>query len=346
MRSPDFSRYSRQTLLPQIGPDGQRGLAAGRAALIGCGALGTVLAGTLVRAGVGHVRLVDRDFIELDNLQRQVLFDEADVVAGLPKAVAAERKLRAINSSVHVEGHVADVNADNIERFCEGASVLLDGTDNFETRFLLNDVAVKHGIPWVYGACVGVEGLVMPILPRDTPCLRCIWEQPPPPGASPTCDTVGVLGPLVQWVASMQAIEALKILMGQKDAIHRRLVSIDAWSGEQRELDMQSAYNDGDCPCCRHGRYEFLEQPAGGRTVSLCGRNSVQVSPPPQTASPDLDLIQRRLPAGVRPVRNEFLLRFEADGLQITLFPDGRAIVKGTADPAVARSTYARYIGA
>ncbi|MGB9626331.1 MAG: ThiF family adenylyltransferase, partial [Phycisphaerae bacterium] len=233
-----LERYSRQILFEPIGEAGQRRLLASRVTIIGCGALGTAMANAMVRAGVGFVRIVDRDYIELNNLARQSLFDEQDIAENLPKAEAARRKLARINSQVAVEAVVADANRHTIETFADGADLLLDGTDNFETRFLINDTAVKHGIPWIYGACVAATGLAMPILPRVSPCLRCVFEQAPPPEMTPTCDTVGVLGPLVTMVASHQAMEALKILTGRLDAVNRRMVHFDAWSGRIAQINM------------------------------------------------------------------------------------------------------------
>lgn len=341
---PRLARYARQSLFEPFGERGTRALTLARATLIGCGALGSVLADTLVRAGLGALRIVDRDFLELNNLQRQVLFDEHDLAENLPKAVAAARKLRRINSAVEIEPVVADANPSNIEEFCRDADLLLDGTDNFETRFLINDVAVQYGIPWVYGACVAAEGIVLPILPRRTPCLRCIWEDAPPPGMSPTCDTAGVLAPVVHLVASLQALEAMKILAGQLDAVNRQLVLIDAWTGRFRQVDMQSAFDAGDCPCCKHNRYEFLRGERGSASATLCGRNAVQVLPA-AAGRVDFRELAARLKSGTRPVFNAYLLRFAVDAYSVTVFSDGRAIIQGTSDPAVARTIYARYIG-
>ncbi|MFO0839207.1 MAG: ThiF family adenylyltransferase [Phycisphaerae bacterium] len=333
-------------LFEPLGVDGQRRLRLSRVALVGCGALGTVLANTLVRAGVGWMRIIDRDFIELDNLQRQVLFDEHDIAANLPKAEAAARKLRKINSAVEVEPVVADVNPANAESLCADVDLILDGTDNFETRFLVNDVAVKAELPWVYGACIAAEGLVMPILPRQTPCLRCIWEEAPPPGMTPTCDTAGVLGPVVNIVASLQALEAMKILSGRLEALNRRLVTIDAWLGTVRMLDMRSARDAGDCPCCKQGKFEFLSGERASASAALCGRNAIQILPATSGARIDFREIASRLRGTSRPVFNEFLLRFDIGEHSVTLFRDGRAIVQGTSDPAVARGVYAKYVGA
>lgn len=341
---PELARYSRQTLFAPLGEAGQRALRRGYAVIVGCGALGSVLASTLARAGVGKLRIVDRDFIELDNLQRQILFDEHDIAANLPKAEAAARKLRRINSAIEIEPMVSDVNAGNAERICGDADIILDGTDNFETRFLLNDLAVKNRQPWVYGACIGAEGLVMPIFPGEGPCLRCIWEEAPPPGTSPTCDTAGVLGPVVSVVASLQALEALKILAGRLEAVNRNLVTLDLWSGSIRNLNMQSAREQGDCPCCKQGRYEYLSGEKASAASALCGRNAVQVLPA-SGSRVNLKQVSERLRSG-RPALNEFMLRFQVEQFAVTLFADGRAIVKGTNDPVVARSVYAKYVGA
>lgn len=342
-------RYSRQVLFKPIGAAGQRRLLASRVTLVGCGALGSVLANTLVRSGVGFLRIVDRDYLELDNLQRQVLFNEDDLAAGLPKAEAARRALARINSEVRVEAVVTDANASNVEALCEGAHLILDGTDNFETRFLMNDVAVKHGVPWVYGACVAAEGLVMPILPRETPCLRCIWEEAPPPGVSPTCDTAGVLSTVVNLVASFQAAHAIKILIGRKDELNRDLLTIDGWACRVRGIDMQSARETGDCTCCKRGRYEFLERRGEAQSTALCGRNAVQVFPQraaaDRAAPLDFGALASRLGPECDARFNAYLLRFRAGACEVTVFADGRAIVKGTADPTAARVIYSRYIG-
>lgn len=339
-----LSRYSRQMLFEPFGERSQKMLRHARITIIGCGALGSVLAGTLVRAGVGYTRLIDRDFVELDNLQRQVLFDEHDVSSHLPKAEAAARKLRKINSAVEVEPLVVDLNHRNAEQLLADAELLLDGADNFETRFLVNDVAVKHDIPWVYGACVGAEGLVMPILPRKTPCLRCVWDEAPEPGMSPTCDTAGVLSPVVNVVASMQAMEAMKILAGKLDEVTRQLLTIDVWHGRFRGMQMQAALS-GACPCCKQGRYEYLDGARGSGATTLCGRNAVQIARPENAATVSFREIADRL-RQFRVTFNEFLLRAQIESYELTLFADGRAIIKGTSDPAAARTLYAKYIGA
>ena len=341
---PRLRRYSRQVLFTPFGERGQAGLRTAHVTVVGCGALGTVIANTLVRAGVGALRIIDRDFIELDNLQRQVLFDEQDISDNLPKAEAAARKLRRVNSAVEVEGVVDDVNPSNVSSLLEDTDLILDGNDNFETRFLVNDFAVKHDLPWIYGACIGSEGLVLPIIPHETPCLRCIWEDAPPAGMSPTCDTAGVLAPIVNIVASLQALEAMKILGGHLDQVKRELQTIDVWAGTYRGMSMQAAYEQGDCPCCKHATFDFLSGEHTSTTTTLCGRNAVQVLPPIGSRVDFRQIAERIHAAGVK--RNEFMLRFRAADFDVTLFPDGRAIIKGTSDPAAARSFYAKYIGA
>lgn len=342
---PSLARYDRQMRFAPIGEAGQRRLRLSRVVLVGCGALGSVAAELLARAGVGAIRIIDRDYVELSNLQRQVLFDEHDIAANLPKAPAAARKLARINSAIEIEPVVSDLNAANAEALCEHADLILDGTDNFETRFLINDVAIKAGVPWVYGACVAAEGLVLPILPGQTPCFRCVWSDAPPPGASPTCDTAGVVGPVVGVVASLQVMEAIKILTGSLDAVCRRLAAIDVWSSRVRYVDVGDAATQAECPCCARREFEYLSGARGGATTTLCGRNAVQVLPA-AGARVDFKRIAAGLPAGFRPVHNEFLMRFTAGGQTVTLFGDGRAIVSGTNDAAAARTIYAKFVGA
>src|SRR5215467_832239 len=266
MKDESLERYSRQMRFPGIGEDGQARLLAGHVSLIGCGALGTVLANALVRAGIGHLRLVDRDFIELNNLQRQVLFDEHDVSENLPKAEAAARKLSAINSSVHVEPVVTDIDRTNILDLVRDADLILDGTDNFEIRYLINDVAVKLGKPWIYGGCIGSHGQTMTILPSETPCLRCVFEAAPAPGEAGTCETAGVLGPIVNVIASYQATEAIKILSGRRDRVNRELVYLDVWDNVHRRIKVAPLLGKVDCPCCKHRRFEWLEGDQGTHT--------------------------------------------------------------------------------
>jgi molybdopterin-synthase adenylyltransferase len=341
---PQFERYSRQMRFYGIGTEGQKRLAAARVTLCGCGALGTVLANALVRAGVGHLRLIDRDYIETHNLQRQVLFDEHDVAENLPKAEAAARKLAAINSSVHVEPVVTDVDRTNIVRLVEDADLILDGTDNFEIRYLINDVAVKLTKPWVYGGCIGSHGQTMTVLPGQTPCLRCVFEAAPAAGETGTCETAGVLGPVVQIVASFQATEALKILTGHQEAISRDLIYVDVWENTQRRIKVAPLLGKMDCPCCQHRRFEWLEGVHGSQTTSLCGRNAVQVCPRAPAKLNFDELAQALEPLG-QVSYNRFLLKFITDGYEFTVFPDSRAIIKGTSDIDKARTLYAKYIG-
>jgi adenylyltransferase/sulfurtransferase len=344
MMDPSLDRYSRQIRFPGIGEAGQRQLLESHVTLCGCGALGTVLANALVRGGVGHLRLVDRDFIETNNLQRQVLFDEHDVAENLPKAEAAARKLAAINSAVHVEPVVADIDRTNILQLVEDADLILDGTDNFEIRYLINDAAVKLGKPWVYGGCIGSHGQTMTILPGETPCLRCVFEAAPAPGEGGTCETAGVLAPIVNIVASFQAAEAFKILTGRRAQINRELIYVDVWDNIQRRIKIAPLLGKVDCPCCRRRRFEWLDGEQGSQTTSLCGRNAVQVAHRAATRL-NFEELARHLETLGAVSYNRFLLKFDVEGYQFTVFPDGRAIIKGTDDVDKARTLYARYIG-
>jgi len=336
------ARYSRQVLFEEIGHEGQARLMSAKAVLVGCGALGTVQASLLARAGVGRLRIIDRDFVEESNLQRQILFDEEDARAVLPKAVAAVNKLRAANSLVQVEGIVEDLNASTIDRLLGGFDLILDATDNFDARFLLNDFAVKTGTPWIYGACVGSYGLTFPILPGETACLRCVFESAPPPGLSPTCDTAGVLGPIVGLVASLQAAEALKILSGRRERVTRKMAVLDVWEGRQSLVDLPP--RETDCPCCVRREFPYLEGASGSDTATLCGRNAVQIRRR-DGITLDLDQVAKRLgPIGAIE-KNRFLVRADIDQYRLTVFADGRAIISGTKDPALAKSIYARYVG-
>lgn len=339
-----LDRYVRQMRYAPLGEAGQRKLAASRVLLCGCGALGSVIANTLVRAGVGRLRIVDRDFLELNNLQRQVLYDEDDVRAELPKAIAAAEKLRRINSEVEIEPVVADVDATNIEKLASGVDMLLDGTDNFETRFLVNDLAVKRGLPWVYGGVIGSEGQTMTILPGETACLRCLLGEPPPPGSMPTCDSAGILAPIVNVIASMQANEAIKILSGNAKAASRFLTVFELWENRIRQIDVSKLRDSVDCPTCKRGEFAWLEGGRGSRSAVLCGRNAVQLSPA-EKGEISLEAMAAKLSAVGKVTRNKYLLRLAVDDYLITLFPDGRAIVGGTDDVAEARTVYAKYIG-
>ncbi len=341
-------RYSRQTRVPGIGKAGQEKISNSRVVICGCGALGTVLANHLARAGVGFLRIVDRDFVEISNLQRQVLFDESDVISNMPKSVAAANKLRAVNSNITIEPIVADIDRTNILELCSDVDLILDGTDNFEVRYLINDAAVSLGKPWVFGGAVGTEGQTMTILPGETPCLRCVFEASPGPGEVATCENAGVLGPAVAVVASFQAAEALKILVGKKEAINRELYTLDMWLNTSRRIKIARLLEKRDCPCCKQRKFEWLEGEHGTQTTSLCGRNAVQVSQK-RSSKLDFDSLAKQLQPSGTVSFNKFLLKFQVSdnggGFEFTIFPDGRAIIKGTDDTERARTLYAKYIG-
>jgi molybdopterin-synthase adenylyltransferase len=338
-------RYSRQILFDGIGEAGQERLARSCAVIIGCGALGAIQAETLARAGVGRLVLVDRDFVEESNLQRQIMFEEADARERLPKAVAAARRIHRVNSEIKVEAVVKDVNFENVEEIIAAADVVMDGTDNFETRFLINDAAIKHAKPWVYGAAVGSYGLTMTIIPGETPCLRCVLEAMPDPGSGPTCDTAGVLMPVVSVIGSIQSIEAIKLLTGNRDALHRSVVRVDVWDFQLRQIALESFSSNPECPACTGRDFEFLRGAGRQVTTTLCGRNAVQIAKS-GAASIDFRALAERLKPLGEVAFNDFLLRFRVDEYDITVFRDARSIIRGTADPAVARGVYARYIGA
>lgn len=360
-------------LLPGIGEAGQRKLLGSTALVVGCGALGTVIANMLARAGVGHLIIVDRDFIELTNLQRQVLFDEDDVRDAIPKAEAAKRKLATINSQVKVTAVVDDVNHTNIEKLALETSgggpvdIIVDGVDNFETRYLANDVAVKHGIPYIYGGAVGTVGAAYPILPhtprgdsawerhsggKATPCLRCIFEQAPPPGVNPTCDTAGVLGPVVSIISNFQVVEAIKVLTGNFDAVCPTMLHVDVWTNVVRQFKVAKAYDVGECVCCKQRQFEHLEGKYASGTTTLCGRNAVQITQAtdPGNGKLQFEEIAVRLRSHGSVTANKFMLRADitdnGQPYELTLFTDGRAIVKGTKHANVAKSIYAKYVGA
>jgi adenylyltransferase/sulfurtransferase len=338
----DLDRYTRQSTLSEIGEHGQRQLLASSVAVLGCGALGTHIADGLVRAGVGHVRLIDRDLIELSNLQRQVLFDEEDVAAGLPKAVAAADKLRKINSQVQVEPVVTDVNPDNVEALLSDVDLVLDGTDNFETRLLLNDACVKHGIPWIYGGVIATYGMTMTIIPHQTPCFRCLLSELPAPGTTPTCDTAGVLGTAATVIAALEVTEGLKLLTGRRDALRKELLYIDVWHGDVQRLTLDK--DKTPCPACDQGKYEYLEAREGSWATSMCGRDAVQVNIR-RDAHVSFEQLAERLSSAGEVAFNDYMLRFQVDSYELNLFPDGRAIIVGCTDPALARTLYAKYVG-
>lgn len=361
---PPIDRYHRQRLLPFVGDGGQRRLAASHVLVVGVGALGCVSADLLARAGVGRLTLVDRDLVEPTNLQRQSLYDEADAAGAVPKAVAAAGRLGGVNGEIEIEAVVADATGANVERLAglaggerPAADVMVDGTDNFETRYLLNDVAVKHGVPFVYGGAVASRGMAMTVLPRPvaglagaSACLRCLFERPPAAGSEPTCDTAGVWGPVAAIVGAVQAAEAMKLLLGRRDAIAPTLLEFDLWEGRRRRLEIAGARR-ADCPCCGRGGYEFLDRPAGG-AARLCGRDAWQVGPPPG-AAPQLGAVAGRLaPHGEvqqTPLLVRAILRGErgvlGEAVGLTVFHNGRVLVSRARDEAHARSVVARYVG-
>jgi len=344
--SENLERYQKQTLFAELNDDKQRRLLASRVLLCGCGALGTVLAETLVRAGVGFLRIVDRDFVEMSNLQRQVLYDEDDVAGHLPKAVCAANKLRKINSDVTIEPVVADIGYGNVLSFTDGVDLILDGSDNFEVRFLINDASLETGIPWIYAGVIGSHGQTMTVFPGETACLRCLMETTPEPGSTETCDTAGVLGPAVNVMASLEAVDALKILSGQRETVETVLTVVDVWDGTFRRMNLDNLRARTNCPACKGGEREWLSGRHGAQSTVLCGRGAVQISPS-QSSAFSLEELEKRLQNTARVSRNAFLLRFELEDpdYEVTVFRDGRAIIKGTEDLGLARGVYARYIG-
>jgi molybdopterin-synthase adenylyltransferase len=332
-------RYSRQVLFGGIGAEGQRRLLESRVAIVGCGATGSALASLLARAGVGTIRIIDRDYVEASNLQRQMLFDEVDAAESLPKAVAASRKIAALNSQIVAEPSVSDLRPENAEGLLAGVQLILDGTDNFETRYLLNDYAVKNSLPWIYAAAVGSYAITMNIVPGETACLTCIFPQGPS-GVIETCEMAGILNSAVNLAASIAATEAIKLLIGAKPQLRRTLLSHDLWRNERAEVSVATPRSD--CRTC--GAREFVHLAGEGRPhITLCGRNSVQIHEHERPI--DLDQMSERLSTHGRVRHNDFVLKFWKEPLEMTLFPDGRAIIKGTRDTAIARSMYAKYVG-
>jgi adenylyltransferase/sulfurtransferase len=336
----DFSeRYSRQILFREIGEEGQRKLAGARVAIVGCGATGSALAGSLARAGVGTLRIIDRDYVEPSNLQRQSLFDEADAAESLPKAVAAARKIGMFNSAIKVEAKAEDLVPANIEALLEGMDLILDGTDNFETRYLVNDFAISKSRPWIYSAAVGSYAVTLNVLPGETACLACIFPDSPR-GMVETCETSGILNSTVNFVASIAATEAMKFLVGGISNMRRTLLSFDLWTNEHAEIS--GAKPRAGCRAC--GERDFVHLAGEGRPhITLCGRNSVQIHERQRPI--DFAELDRRLRPHGEVRHNDFVLKFWHERYEMTLFPDGRAIIKGTTDTAVARSLYARYVG-
>ena len=335
-------RYSRQILFDGIGKEGQSRLIESRALIVGCGALGSAQAESLARAGVGTLRIADRDFVESSNLQRQTMFTESDASERLPKAIACATHLREINSEVTVEAEIVDVNHSNIERLIEDCDVVLDGTDNFSTRYLINDACVKHSVKWIYGAAVGSYGVTMTIRPHEGPCLRCIFPEAPPAASAPTCDTAGVIMPIISVVAAVQMTEALKLLTGHPESLHKSLMQFDVWRNEWRRIGIGD--RDPDCLTCGLGRFETLEAEDHEFAAVLCGRHAVQVSPS-HPVQVDLFALSQKLKSAGEVRGNDYLLRFRTGDYELTVFQDARSIIRGTDDIATARSLYARYVG-
>lgn len=335
-------RYSRQILFNGIGSEGQRRLLQSRVLIVGCGALGSAQAESLARAGVGRMRIADRDFVEASNLQRQTLFTERDASERLPKAVAAANHIGEINQDIAVEPEIVDVNHSNIERLVKDCDVVLDGTDNFATRYLINDACVKHDVNWIYGAAVGSYGVTMTIQPHQTPCLRCVFEEAPPAASAPTCDTAGVIMPIISVVAAVQVAEALKLMTGQNESLHRALMQFDVWQNEWRKINPGAP--SPDCPTCGLANFATLDAAAGDFAAVLCGRNAVQISPAESTQI-DFEQLAERLRLTGEVKFNDYLLRFRTGDFEVTVFQDARSIIRGTSEIKTARSLYAKYIG-
>jgi adenylyltransferase/sulfurtransferase len=338
------NRYSRQILFSGIGAQGQEKIGRSRVLLVGCGALGSVLAEIMTRAGVARLTLADRDYVDETNLQRQSLYTEADCESGLPKAAAARNHLAAINSVVELVPEILDVNSGTISALVPGHDLILDGTDNFETRFLLNDASLKWQVPWIFGACVGAYGMCMAFLPGSTPCFRCVLEQLPPLGSSPTCDTAGIIAPIVHVVAAHQAAEALKVLTGNTNRLNRRLMSFDLWENQAVGFSLAEEERNPDCPACGRREFEFLDGKHEGRAQLLCGRDAVQIHRAGGSAADFKSIAERLAPLGSVSF-NEYLLKADLGSFEIALFRDGRGIVRGTQDVDEARRVYAKFIG-
>ncbi|WP_235560899.1 ThiF family adenylyltransferase [Bacillus sp. FJAT-28004] len=337
-------RYARQVRFSPVGENGQQLLAGSRAAVVGMGALGSVIAQHLVRSGVGYVRIIDRDIIEWSNLQRQMLYTEQDVLSLLPKAQAAAAHLHAMNSSVFIDPIVADLTAMNAEDLLADVDLIVDGSDNFSVRYLINDYSVKHSIPWIYGGAVGASGMTMTIIPGESPCYRCLFNEPPPPGTTDTCETAGVISPIVDIIGSLQATEAIKLLSSNRKALHGTLFQVDLWNHAWLPISVAHSKRS-NCICCGDARFEFLDDQVSGSAAALCGRHSVQVSPS-HNVMLNLDELAERLKSVGNVTSNRFLLRIELGAdLTFVLFQDGRAIVQGTDQLTKARSIYAELLG-
>lgn len=335
-------RYSRQILFHEIGKTGQEKLLNSRVLLVGCGALGASHAEMLARAGVGWLRIVDRDFVEFTNLQRQTLFKESDAAERLPKSIAAKARIAEINSGIDVEAVVTDVNYSNIESLIDGCDLVIDGTDNFQVRYLLNDACIKRSKTWIYGAAVSSYGTTMTIIPGETPCLRCIFDEMPDAGSSPTCDTAGVIMPIIASISAIQVAEAIKILIGDFDALHGSIVQIDVWQSDWRKIKL--ATPNPECKTCGQRIFEFLDAESQEFSAVLCGRSAVQIAPRKPTEL-DLSAFAATLSHMANVKQNDYLVRFTTGDHEITVFRDARAIIKGTHDVSVARTLYSRFVG-
>jgi len=341
--SQDNRRYQKQELFRGLGPEGQARLREAGVLVAGCGALGGTIATLLVRAGIGRLRVVDRDFLELSNLGRQLLYDEADLNSGLPKAILAARKLKQMNSQVEVQGVVADLNPDNVCELISGVDLILDGLDNQETRYLINDAAVSLDLPWIYAGVIGATGNVMVIIPEKTPCLRCLFPDPAPPGVLPTCDTAGIIGSTPNLAASIAVTEAIKLLSGAQEYLSPGLFTFDLWNNSYQLIPFETGPRQ-TCPCCQEKQFEFLRGRGRSTTETMCGIDAVQINPP-QEFSFNLDQLVQHLEPEDIISSNKSLVRFEAEGFQFSVFPDGRVIIHGTSDHGQARALYDRYIG-
>ncbi len=339
----EFSRYERQYILKEIGREGQARLDQSRVAIVGIGALGSVSADLLARAGIGRILLIDRDFLEINNLQRQILYDEKDLKDNLPKVVAAQRKLAQINSEIRIEYQIADLNPGTAVELLKDVDLIVDGTDNFETRFLLNDFSLKYNIPWIYGGAIQTEGMSYVILPGEGPCLRCLFGAAPRPEDAQTCDRVGILAPVAHLIASFQAVEAIKILAGKRADAERKLWKVDLWSRQFKAISVDHL-KAKPCDSCRQKDYPYLNRKLETRAVSLCGRNAVQIYREGQNEV-DLKRLAEKLAPQGEVQANDYLLKCRIQHFDLTLFANGRAIIKGTEDIGKAKSLYSQYIG-
>lgn len=349
MTTPDHassSRYSRQVLFPAIGAEGQARICASRVGLVGLGALGASIAEQLARAGVGSLVLIDRDVVEPSNLGRQALYDARDAEEGLPKAVALARHLERLNPLVEADVHVAEFGPANAAELLSGVDLVVDGTDNLRTRYLLNDLAIREAFPWIYGACVASRGMTACILPGETPCLRCLFPAPPPSGSLETCDTAGIIAPAATMIAALQVTEVLKLLAGKSDAVRRTLLSIELWPWRTIELGGDDPKPVPDCPACGQRRFDWLEAKTDDRALAYCGRDAVQIVPADAAAGAlDLAVLEERLAPHYETRHNGHVLRVVVPEATITVFDDGRALVSGTGEETLARSLYDRYVG-